>query len=70
MRMGRTHYIQMVEPSFHQPWERLRFRDYLIAHPEAADEYARLKTQLAAAHPQDRVACTEGNPNSLPGSCA
>ncbi len=50
----------MVEASFHEYWERLRFRDYLVAHPEAAGEYARLKARLAAAHPEDRVAYTEG----------
>jgi len=56
----RTHHIHMVEASFHEYWERLRFRDYLVAHPEAAGEYARLKTRLAAAHPEGRVAYTEG----------
>jgi len=56
----RTHHIHMVEATFHEHWERLRFRDYLIAHPEAAGEYARLKARLAAAHPEDRVAYTEG----------
>jgi GrpB-like predicted nucleotidyltransferase (UPF0157 family) len=57
----RTHHIHMVEnaPEFAGHWERLLFRDHLIAHPELAREYAELKTQLAAgAH--DRVAYTAG----------
>jgi len=55
----RTHHIHVVEPHF-EHWERLLFRDYLIAHPDAAAEYAALKLGLAAAHPGDRVAYTRG----------
>jgi GrpB-like predicted nucleotidyltransferase (UPF0157 family) len=35
----RTHHIHMVESSFHEHWERLRFRDYLITNPDVAREY-------------------------------
>ena len=58
----RTHHIHMVTRRriFQEHWDRLLFRDYLIAHPETALEYARLKTELAAAHPNDRVAYTNG----------
>ena len=66
----RTHHIHMVEASFEEHWERLRFRGHLIAHPETAEEYARLKMQLAASHPNDRVAYTEVSPNLLVGSWA
>ena len=57
----RTHHIHMVEntPEFAGHWERLLFRDYLIAHPELAREYAELKTRLAASE-HDRVAYTAG----------
>lgn len=55
----RTHHIHMVEPHF-EHWNRLLFRDWLIAHPEAAAEYAALKRKLAAAHPDDREAYTAG----------
>lgn len=42
-----------MEPS-NPAWERrLLFRDYLRAHPEAADAYANLKRDLAAAHGDD-----------------
>jgi len=54
----RTHHIHMVERHFADHWDRLYFRDYLIAHPDVAAQYAALKTGLAAAHPNDRVAYT------------
>jgi GrpB-like predicted nucleotidyltransferase (UPF0157 family) len=57
---ARTHHIHMVEASFRDHWDRLLFRDYLIAHPEAAREYQALKLRLASEHPNDRVAYTEG----------
>jgi GrpB-like predicted nucleotidyltransferase (UPF0157 family) len=53
----RTHHIHMVE-SDSELWDRLLFRDYLIAHPETAREYGALKTGLAEAHRGDRVAYT------------
>jgi GrpB-like predicted nucleotidyltransferase (UPF0157 family) len=40
-------------------WERhLLFRDYLRAHPETANEYARLKYELAERFPRDVDAYT------------
>ena len=56
----RTHHIHMVEPGFVEHWDRLLFRDYLIKHPRVAREYQALKFRLASAHPNDRVAYTEG----------
>ena len=56
---ARTHHIHMVEADFPQ-WESLAFRDYLIAHPGVAAEYAALKRRLAAEFPNDRIAYTEG----------
>lgn len=35
-------------------WGELYFRDYLIAHPETAAEYAALKTALKEQFPQNR----------------
>jgi len=55
----RTHHLHMVEAHF-EHWRRLLFRDYLIAHPEAAAAYGALKHRLAAEHPNDRVAYTQG----------
>jgi GrpB-like predicted nucleotidyltransferase (UPF0157 family) len=58
----RTHHIHMLTGRriFQEHWDRLLFRDYLIAHPEAARDYARLKKNLSTAHPNDRVAYTAG----------
>lgn len=55
---SRTHHIHVVEPSF-EHWDRLFFRDYLIEHPHAAQEYQRLKLESAHAHANDRVAYTK-----------
>jgi GrpB-like predicted nucleotidyltransferase (UPF0157 family) len=54
----RTHHVHMVEPDF-EHWERLLFRDYLIAHPEVARAYARLKAELVEQTGGDRIAYTE-----------
>jgi GrpB-like predicted nucleotidyltransferase (UPF0157 family) len=56
---ARSHHIHMVEADFPH-WESLSFRDYLIAYPEAAQDYLRLKLSLAAAYPNDREAYTDG----------
>ncbi len=53
----RTHHIHMVEHDF-EHWDRLLFRDYLIAHPQTALEYQNLKLRLASAYPHDRVEYT------------
>ncbi len=55
---GRTHHIHMVERDF-EHWDRLLFRDYLIAHPEVAREYSALKTRLSEIHRGDRVSYTK-----------
>jgi GrpB-like predicted nucleotidyltransferase (UPF0157 family) len=50
----------MVERQFAEHWDRLLFRDYLIVHPEVAEEYGASKARLAAAFPNDREAYTRG----------
>jgi len=49
----------MIEGDF-EHWDRLLFRDYLIAKPETAKEYENLKMTLARDYPHDRVAYTSG----------
>ena len=58
----RTHHIHMMthRPVFQGHWERLLFRDYLIANSDVAAEYERLKKHLASTHPNDRHAYTVG----------
>ncbi|MDW3194434.1 MAG: GrpB family protein [Cytophagales bacterium] len=41
-------------------WKQIAFRDYLIAHPERAQAYESLKTDLAAKHKNDRGAYVLG----------
>ncbi len=54
----RTHHIHMVEADF-EHWNRLKFRDFLIAHPETAREYSQLKIKLSTEFHNDRVAYTK-----------
>ena len=49
----------MVEKDF-EHWERLLFRDYLIEHPDIAQEYQDLKLRLSNDYPNDRIAYTNG----------
>lgn len=65
-RGRRTHHIHMIEKDF-EHWERLRFRDWLIAHPDSAAAYQSLKFALARQHPQDRAAYTQGKSAFIAG---
>ena len=59
-RTQRTHYLSLTEPTSDH-WQRSRlFRDYLRAHPEIAEEYRKLKQELARKHPEDRESYTIG----------
>ncbi len=58
MRVG--YHIHLMSHDSWQ-WQRhLLFRDYLRTHPDAAEEYACLKSELARQCSDDRVAYTEG----------
>jgi len=56
---NRTHHIHMMENDF-EHWERLLFRNYLIKHPDVAQEYQDLKLRLSNDYPNDRIAYTNG----------
>ena len=60
LREGRrTHQIHLVERSNLEWWDRhVLFRDHLRAHPDIANEYARLKYELARRFRDDREAYT------------
>lgn len=51
----RTHHLHMLTADS-PDWDRLLFRDYLIAHPAVAKAYEALKYRLAAESPGDRIA--------------
>ena len=55
----RTHFahVTVYESDF---WNRsVVFRDYLLTHPERAQEYAHVKVSLAQAHAADRISYTK-----------
>lgn len=49
-----TFHIHMG-PGHHKLWDRIYFRDYLIAFPEVAMQYEALKLALAQEYKYDRV---------------
>jgi GrpB-like predicted nucleotidyltransferase (UPF0157 family) len=48
----RTHNIHAFEAGSAEVERHLAFRDYMIAHPGAAQRYSELKRKLAEEHPQ------------------
>ncbi|MFN7780232.1 MAG: GrpB family protein [Betaproteobacteria bacterium] len=63
----RTHHLHLV-PAGSDLWHsRLAFRDALRRQPTLAAEYTQLKAKLAAAHPYDREAYTEGKSAFIQG---
>ncbi len=56
----RTHQVHAFEDGSPQIARHLAFRDYMIAHPEAAQVYSDLKRKLAAQHPSDMEAYMDG----------
>ncbi len=65
----RTHHVHLTEPAG-QMWQRLRFRDYLLAHADEAQRYERLKQELAVAHRADRDAYTDAREDYIAGVMA
>ncbi len=56
----RTHQVHAFENGSPQITRHLAFRDYIIAHPETAQEYSDLKRELAAQYPNDIEAYMDG----------
>jgi GrpB-like predicted nucleotidyltransferase (UPF0157 family) len=56
----RTHQVHAFEVGSKEIERHLAFRDYMIAHPEAAKRYGELKRRLARAHPNDMQAYMDG----------
>jgi GrpB-like predicted nucleotidyltransferase (UPF0157 family) len=53
---GQVYHIHVRYPG---DWDELYFRDYLIAHPDAAEEYGKLKIKLKEKYANDRDGYTE-----------
>ena len=43
-----------VHVRYNGDWDELYFRDYLLAYPEIADEYGKLKLELKKGYEHDR----------------
>jgi GrpB-like predicted nucleotidyltransferase (UPF0157 family) len=56
----RTHIVHTFEPDHPEVIGLLSFRDYLIAHPREAQQYANLKEELARQFRHDIVGYTAG----------
>lgn len=56
----RTHHLNLVEKGNVQWNNHLLIREYYLAHPEIAADYANLKTKLAKQFPDDRKAYGAG----------
>ena len=49
----RTHHVHIFEAGDPKTERYLAFRDYIIAHPDEAEAYSRLKQDLAVRFPHD-----------------
>lgn len=56
----RTHHLHLVRHGGEEHRKHVLFRDRLIAHPEEAAEYQRLKEDLAQRFREDRRAYSDG----------
>ena len=55
-----THHLSITELDTECWFTHVAFRDYLRSHPEAREEYGKLKSALARRHHHDRAAYQEG----------
>ncbi|MFX4261478.1 GrpB family protein [Pelotomaculum propionicicum] len=51
--------VYHVHVRYSGDWDELYFRDYLISHPDVADEYGKLKLELKNRFEFDRDAYTD-----------
>ncbi|HEX6292572.1 MAG TPA: GrpB family protein [Herpetosiphonaceae bacterium] len=58
--MARTHNVHVFQTGHPEIERMLNLRDYLRAHPDAAEAYSRLKEQLARQFPGDIESYTLG----------
>ena len=56
----RTHHLQFVEETSKEWTNHILIREYYLRHPDVAEEYARLKQDLAQKYPEDRGSYTNG----------
>lgn len=56
----RTHHVHVCLTGSEHELRHVALRDFLRSHPEEAASYAALKREVAARHPQDRLAYIDG----------
>jgi len=56
----RTHHVHVFGTGHTDIERHIKFRDYLIAHPEEAQAYGRLKEDLARKFPEDIDSYSDG----------
>ena len=56
----RTHHVHVFEVNSPQVKRHLAFRNYMIAHPKAAQQYSDLKRKLAQQFPYDIESYMDG----------
>jgi GrpB-like predicted nucleotidyltransferase (UPF0157 family) len=57
---NRSHHLHIYAANHPEIARHLNFRDYLIAHPEAAEEYSELKESLVKQFPHSGPDYTQG----------
>jgi GrpB-like predicted nucleotidyltransferase (UPF0157 family) len=66
-RDARPHHLYVVVQGSRPHLEHIRFREYLRDHPEAARQYAALKTRLADRHGEDQLGYTDAKTEFITG---
>ena len=56
----RTHHLHVCAAGSEHELRHIAMRDFLRAHPDEAARYEALKRDVAARHPQDRLAYIDG----------
>ena len=61
----RTHHLHVCAAGSEHERRHVAVRDFLRVHPDEAARYEALKRDVAARHPQDRLAYIEGKEESV-----
>ncbi|HWI72391.1 MAG TPA: GrpB family protein [Baekduia sp.] len=56
----RTHHLHVCETGSEHEFRHVAVRDFLRSHPDEAACYAAIKREVAARHPEDRLAYIDG----------
>lgn len=68
-RKGFKGQVFHVHVRYRGDWDEIRFRDYLISHPDTAREYGELKKSLKDLHEHNRDAYTQAKTGFIRRAC-